>query len=156
MLSYNRVDQNPLRFVKKVSNIRRTFDTQLQLAGASPLAVQKLMRHKDIKLTAKTYFDAEQLGLHREIVKLPNPLSSHIASQNSGHNGKGRSQIVLSEITLKEKSSSKTVDIEEIRTLLSRIFQIFSNGELVLRGGLEPPHLSAYAPQAHVSTNSTT
>ncbi len=139
-----------------IHTFRRTFDTQLQLAGASPLAVQKLMRHKDIKLTAKTYFDAEQLGLQRELVKIPNPLSSHIASQNSGHNGKGLSQFVQREITEKEKSSSKVVDIEEIRTLLSKIVQNVPNGELVLRGGLEPPHLSAYAPQAHVSTNSTT
>lgn len=27
---------------------------------------------------------------------------------------------------------------------------------VVLRGGLEPPHLTAYAPQTYVSTSSTT
>lgn len=82
---------------------RRIYGTQLQLAGVSPVAVQKRMRQRDNKLTAKSYFTAGQLGSHGELVKLPNLLSSHIASQNSGHNGQGLSQFVENGITFNGK-----------------------------------------------------
>ena len=50
----------------------------------------------------------------------------------------------------------KDIDLEQVRALLAEVVRKCPDAEMVLRGGLEPPRLSAYAPQAYVSTNSTT
>ena len=41
--------------------LRKTFGTALVLSGALPRVVMEAMRHSDLKLTMKTYMDAQQL-----------------------------------------------------------------------------------------------
>ena len=42
--------------------LRKTFGTHLVLAQVEPRVVMELMRHSDLKLTMKTYMDANQLA----------------------------------------------------------------------------------------------
>ena len=50
--------------------LRKTFGTLLTLAGVSPRTVMELMRHSDMRLTAKTYTDANLLPISEAIGKL--------------------------------------------------------------------------------------
>lgn len=43
-------------------SLRKTFGTALVLSGAEPRVVMEAMRHSDLKLTMKTYMDAQQLS----------------------------------------------------------------------------------------------
>jgi len=51
--------------------LRKTFGTMLTLAGVPQRVVMELMRHSDMRLTAKTYTDAGMLPTDATIAKLP-------------------------------------------------------------------------------------
>ena len=52
-------------------SLRKTFGTMLTLAGVPQRVVMELMRHSDMRLTAKTYTDAGMLPVDATITKLP-------------------------------------------------------------------------------------
>ena len=52
-------------------SLRKTFGTMLTLAGVPQRVVMELMRHSDMRLTAKTYTDAGMLPVDTTITKLP-------------------------------------------------------------------------------------
>jgi hypothetical protein len=52
-------------------SLRKTFGTMLTLAGVPQRVVMELMRHSDMRLTAKTYTDAGMLPTDATITKLP-------------------------------------------------------------------------------------
>ncbi len=68
--------------------LRTTFGTLLTLASRSQRTVMELMRHSDMKLTAKTYTDASMLPVSETVDLLPDfsakHAPSHIASQIAG------------------------------------------------------------------------
>ncbi len=68
--------------------LRTTFGTLLTLANGSQRTVMELMRHSDMKLTAKTYTDASMLPVCETVDLLPDfsvyPAPSQIASQTTG------------------------------------------------------------------------
>ena len=51
--------------------LRKTFDTNLGIAGVSDAARMKLMRHKSPKLTLETYTDSEKVPVADALAKLP-------------------------------------------------------------------------------------
>jgi len=64
-------------------SLRHTFATMLANAGVSPRVAMELMRHSDMRLTAKTYTDVMNLPLFGELEKLYPSIPSLIASQKS-------------------------------------------------------------------------
>ena len=63
-------------------SLRKTFATLLTLAGIPQRVVMELMRHSDMRLTAKTYTDAGMLPTGDAITKLPAlNMSARIDSQ---------------------------------------------------------------------------
>jgi len=52
-------------------SLRHTFGTMLTLAGVSPRVAMELMRHSDMRLTMKTYTDADALPTMEAVSSLP-------------------------------------------------------------------------------------
>jgi len=52
-------------------SLRKTFGTMLTLAGVPQRVVMELMRHSDMRLTAKTYTDAGMLPTDATVANLP-------------------------------------------------------------------------------------
>ncbi len=61
--------------------LRKTYGTMLTLAGIGQRTVMELMRHSDMRLTAKTYTDANMLPVSDAIVALTNFATSKRDSQ---------------------------------------------------------------------------
>ena len=61
--------------------LRKTYGTMLTLAGIGQRTVMELMRHSDMRLTAKTYTDANMLPVSDAIVALANFATSKRDSQ---------------------------------------------------------------------------
>ena len=67
--------------------LRHTFATMLARAGVSPRVAMELMRHSDMRLTAKTYTDAMSLPLFGELDKitpLPPSLTASLNCEKPG------------------------------------------------------------------------
>jgi integrase len=66
-------------------SLRKTFGTMLTLAGVGQRTVMELMRHSDMRLTAKTYTDANMLPVSDAVARLlqfaGGKQGSHIGSQ---------------------------------------------------------------------------
>ena len=77
-------------------SLRVTFDTDLWMAEVAPRIVMELMRHSDMRLTARTYMDANMLPSSEALEKLPSlrlaKIASHIDSQkiSPGESERGR------------------------------------------------------------------
>jgi integrase len=75
--------------------LRYTWATFLQRNGVAQRFAMKLMRHSDIKLTAKVYTDEMQLPIYDAIKNLPRldavPGYTQIHAQNLGGDGRNRS-----------------------------------------------------------------
>lgn len=86
--------------------LRYTWATFLQRHGVSQRIAMQLMRHSDIKLTAKVYTDESQLPIHAAIASLP-PLFgyAHGYAQISGASGQNGSQAVASKGEPKQQKS---------------------------------------------------
>lgn len=71
--------------------LRKTFGTMLTLGGVSQRTVMELMRHSDMRRTAKTYTDAHMLPVSDAVSKLPPFVAmeaySQIDSQSLVHEG---------------------------------------------------------------------
>src|SRR6202012_2803144 len=52
-------------------SLRHTLSTNLARAGTAPRVAMEIMRHSDIRLTAKTYTDAGLLPVADAVLKLP-------------------------------------------------------------------------------------
>ena len=69
-------------------SLRYTLATNLALAGTPPRVAMEIMRHSDMRLTAKTYTDAGLLAVWDKLANLPSfnngcmVIDSQIASQN--------------------------------------------------------------------------
>ena len=63
-------------------DLQSGFATLLAQAGISPRVAMELMRHSDMRLTAKTYTDVMNLPLFGELEKLSPVVPSLIASLN--------------------------------------------------------------------------
>ncbi len=99
--------------------LRKTFGTSLTLAGVGARTVMELMRHSDMRLTAKTYTDANML-----------PISDAMASLAKYAQGKQDSQIDSQRLVLEGPGVSAPVPLNAgERNLLSAGDQTFSPSE---------------------------
>ena len=116
--------------------LRHTFATMLARAGVSPRVAMELMRHSDMRLTAKTYTDAMSLPLFGELDKITSLLPSLIASLNCEKPGlKGD----ISDQTELQKKIADCVLTDDGRTVLTELVPLLENFEVAERGGFEPP-----------------
>ena len=74
--------------------LRYTWATFLQRNGVAQRFAMKLMRHSDIKLTAKVYTDETQLPIYDSIKNLPRLGYTQICAQISGSEGQNEAQPV--------------------------------------------------------------
>src|SRR5208337_3524315 len=72
--------------------LRYTWATFLQRNGIAQRFAMKLMRHSDIKLTAKVYTDKMQLPIYESITNLPRLGCTQIRAQISGLDGQNVAQ----------------------------------------------------------------
>ncbi|MGO8699454.1 MAG: tyrosine-type recombinase/integrase [Limisphaerales bacterium] len=79
-------------------SLRYTWATFLQRNGVAQRFAMKLMRHSDIKLTAKVYTDEMQLPIYDAIKNLPRldavPGYTQIRAQIQGNDGRDLTHVV--------------------------------------------------------------
>ena len=114
--------------------LRKTYCTNLALAGVNQWNAMKLMRHNDINLTMKTYTDAGKLPLGEEINRLPSyqePLA-HILSQSLVRGGQNGSFAVTKKIAAHHEQTP--VDITQSRDVTPQV----TVGGMAYLAGVEP------------------
>ena len=116
--------------------LRHTFATILANAGISPRVAMELMRHSDMRLTAKTYTDAMNLPLFGELEKLTPALPSLPASLKCEKTGL---ETGISDQTDSPKKIADCVLTDDGRTVLTELVPPLEDSELAERGGFEPP-----------------
>jgi integrase len=62
-------------------SLRHTLATNLAKAGTAPRVAMEIMRHSDMRLTAKTYTDAGQLPIADAVLQLPSLIGSKTRTQ---------------------------------------------------------------------------
>jgi integrase len=132
--------------------LRYTFDTNLQVAGVAPRVVMELMRHSDMRLSAKTYTDTTRLPVYQELAKLISPLPSPIASPNSDFSCPKEGNVVQRE---KIAVGEKVTVLRGGTGLLSIPDPDRPNGKMAEREGFEPPvafRLRLLSKQVHSTT----
>ena len=87
--------------------LRKTFATNLTLAGTTQRVTMELMRHSDMRLTAKTYTDAGLLPIGDAVLNLPSIAGSALekASQIGSQNLVRASLLLSSPVTKSEGSN---------------------------------------------------
>jgi integrase len=116
--------------------LRHTFATMLARVGVSPRVAMELMRHSDMRLTAKTYTDAMNLPLFGELEKLTPLLPSLIASLN--YEKPGLEGDISDQSDSQKKIADRVLTGDE-RTVLTNLVPLLENFEVAERGGFEPP-----------------
>jgi integrase len=120
--------------------LRNTFATMLTLAGVSQRVIMELMRHSDMRLTAKVYTDAGMLPTGDAVLKLPalkveGETDSQIDSQKLVANGLLLSQPVqvleTANVTESRMNTGFSAD-------LSRVVPACQKGGMVRDAGFEP------------------
>jgi hypothetical protein len=96
----------------------------------------ELMRHSDMRLTAKTYTDAMSLPLFGELEKIIPLLPSLTASQKCEISGLKASKPVQNDLP---KSEAKIVVNDDERATLTELVPLLEKVKMAERGGFEPP-----------------
>jgi integrase len=112
--------------------LRYTWATFLQRNGVAQRFAMKLMRHSDIKLTAKVYTDETQLPIYESIKDLPRVGYTQIRAQILGADGQNESQPVAS---AEGQEQAKTPVNGGVRHGLA---QCVAGGEMERAKGFEP------------------
>jgi len=82
-------------------SLRHTLNTNLAIAGVAPRVAMEIMRHSDMRLTAKTYTDRGLLPIADAVVELPSllnkpstssPADSQLDSQGTFRNGQNQAE----------------------------------------------------------------
>jgi integrase len=114
--------------------LRHTFATMLARAGVSPRVAMELMRHSDMRLTAKTYTDAMSLPLFGELEKITPLLPSLIASLKCEKPGLKVAKPVQNGLP---KSEAKTVLNDDAGATLTELVPPLENIDLAEGVGFE-------------------
>ncbi len=120
--------------------LRNTFATMLTLAGVSQRVIMELMRHSDMRLTAKVYTDAGMLPTGDAVMMLPalvmgEQSDSQIDSQKLVTGGLLLSRPVQ---VLKTANVAETLINRGFEADLSRAVPVCPKGEMVRDAGFEP------------------
>jgi integrase len=83
--------------------LRKTFGTLLTLHSRSERTVMELMRHSDMKLTAKVYTDANMLPVSETVAMLPNLVGDSADSQIDSQSLVPQSPSVSAAVPIKEE-----------------------------------------------------
>ena len=121
-------------------SLRHTLATNLARAGTAPRVAMEIMRHSDLRLTAKTYTDAGLLPVADAVLKLPylskfQDSGTQIGTQNLFREGHDLSTTgkTLAGIPLLDLSENEQLGREKERTVQTR-----QNLEMVRGTGFEP------------------
>ncbi len=145
-----RVDESGRRV--DFHSLRHTTCTLLQVAGVPSRIVMEIMRHSDIRLTNKVYTDAGALPTGEAISKIPSLLLPATGTLIGTHYSVSKGQAVSHVVLPKNKTpDSQLVADQTVVTDCHGASSSGNSANMVLGGGLEPPRLSAYAPQTYVS-----
>jgi len=122
--------------------LRNTFATMLTLAGVSQRVIMELMRHSDMRLTAKVYTDAGMLPTGDAVMMLPalvvvvgEQSDSQIDSQKLVTSGLSVSRPVQ---VLETANVAETLINRGFEAALSRAVPVCPKGEMVRDAGFEP------------------
>jgi len=115
--------------------LRHTFATMLATAGITPRVAMELMRHSDMRLTAKTYTDAMNLPLFSELEKLTHPLPSLPASLNFGKTGV---KVPTSVQSHPAATIPKSGEIPNKTASLTKLVPTWENSKMAEGVGFEP------------------
>ena len=120
--------------------LRNTFATMLTLAGVSQRVIMELMRHSDMRLTAKVYTDAGMLPTGDAVMKLPalvmgSKSDSQIDSQKLVTDGLSVSRPVQ---VIETANVAKTLINRGFEADLSHAVPVCPKGEMVRDAGFEP------------------
>jgi hypothetical protein len=75
---------NPAGLRADFHSLRHTLATNLARAGTAPRVAMEIMRHSDMRLTAKTYTDAGLLPVADAVLKLPGLTAPKVAGTQIG------------------------------------------------------------------------
>jgi integrase len=120
--------------------LRNTFATMLTLAGVSQRVIMELMRHSDMRLTAKVYTDAGMLPTGDAVMMLPalvmgEQSDSQIDSQKLVTSGLSVSRPVQ---VLETANVTETLINRGFEADLSHAVPVCPKGEMVRDAGFEP------------------
>jgi integrase len=120
--------------------LRHTTCTFLQAAGVSPRVAMEIMRHSEMRLTAKVYTDVGGLPTVEGISKMPSLIDGKKWTRNltlsSGFEGQSGSRAVNPGESVKDV---QPVDLQGVDNKSQAEVPCGKKGDLVLEGGLEPP-----------------
>jgi hypothetical protein len=127
--------------------LRKTYNTNLELVGASLQVRQELLRHSDPRLTAGTYMDTTRLETASLIEKLPDFMGEKVDDTQLGTHapvvsGPDVAQAVPADWG--SESSEHPANIDESHDLTSAV-AVCHDGPLSGVSGFESPPLRHYA-----------
>jgi integrase len=127
--------------------LRKTYNTNLELVGASLQVRQELLRHSDPRLTAGTYMDTTRLETASLIEKLPDFMGEKVDDTQLGTHapvvsGPDVAQAVTADWG--SESSEHPANIDESHDLTSAV-AVCHDGPLSGVSGFESPPLRHYA-----------
>jgi integrase len=98
-------------------SLRNTFATILTLNGKPQREIMELMRHSDMRLTAKVYTDAGQLPLAQTVASLPGLDGLKVPGQNAWQESVQKRQTVARDVQVNSGlDSAHNVDFEPFVT----------------------------------------
>ncbi len=119
--------------------LRKTWGTHLTLNGAQERVVMELMRHSDMKLTAKVYTDEALLPLNEAVLRLPAlhfpQIAPQIAPQNAVPERLSVSQAVRISKNAVQLQASDSEQLDSHNPILSLAVQLV---KMVRDAGFEP------------------
>jgi len=120
--------------------LRHTTCTLLMSAGVPARIVQEIMRHSEMRLTAKIYTDAGGLPTADGINKMPSLFSSENLTQDLTHGLVKRGQNLSRAVTGKKITpDAQPIDFQAFVPACHNLSASGVFGEMAERGGFEPP-----------------
>ena len=120
--------------------LRHTTCTFLQASGASPRVAMDIMRHSEMRLTAKTYTDAGGLPTADAINKMPSLFSAKNLTENLTDTLVFKGQKLSQAVTAEKKTpDAQPVDFQAFDPACHNLSASGAFGEMAERGGFGPP-----------------
>ena len=120
--------------------LRHTTCTFLQAVGVSARVCMEVMRHSEMRLTAKIYTDAGGLPTADAINKMPSLFSDNNLTQDLTHALVFKGQNVSRAVTAEKKTpNAQPVVFQAVDTACHNLSASGAFGEMAERGGFGPP-----------------
>ncbi len=120
--------------------LRHTTCTLLQAAGVSARVAMEIMRHSEMRLTAKIYTDAGGLPTADGISKMPSLFGNETWTHLGTHTVVSKGQNVSRAVTAEKKTpNTQHVDFQTVDTACHNLSASGAFSEMAERGGFGPP-----------------